>query len=122
MDTKVCETIRDATVLLSFLNKEPGEPGDSSLEEYAARQPVGETSCRSLTLQREYEIAETLAFLLGTSDDPTKVAALCIQENTSSPYLTIRIATNSGVSDCLLDHFKGMVKALQEAASCSKFI
>lgn len=120
MDQETFQVVRDDAVLLSMLNKEPGVPRDLSLEEYASRQCSRDISSRVLTLQREYELAECLAFLLGTSDDPTKVAALCIQENASYPFLTIRVATNSGVSDRLLGQFQGMVGALQEAASCSK--
>jgi hypothetical protein len=69
-------------------------------------------------LNREYEIAECLAFLSGTTDNPKKVTALSIEENAGGSSLTIRIATNSGVDDKLLHQFQTMARTLQKASNC----
>ena len=118
MNTETLQHIQENIALLSLLNREPGAPSTEKLDDYASRETAQDTSSRCIPLNREYEIAECLAFLSGTTDDPKKVTALSIEENEGGSSLVIRIATNSGVDDKLWCQFQMMAQALQTASNC----
>lgn len=49
-----------------------------------------------LSLKHEKQCAEAFAILLPDTDDPDRIPAVCIEENSGGTGLTIRIASNSG--------------------------
>ena len=120
MNTETLQHIQENIILLSLLNREPGAPCTARLDDFASHETAQDTPIHYVPLNREYEIAECLAFLSGTTDDPKKVTALSIEENEGGSSLVIRIATNSGVDDKLWCQFQTMAKTLQTASHCGK--
>jgi hypothetical protein len=50
---------------------------------------------RHLSLSREQEIANNLAFLSATTDDSLRVMAVCVEERADGMGATVRIASNT---------------------------
>jgi hypothetical protein len=53
-------------------------------------------SKRLLTFDEERRLAEVFVFILATTDKPSRVGAVCIEEKPKSCGLIVRFATNSG--------------------------
>jgi hypothetical protein len=73
-------------------------------------------SAHRISVEREREIASSLAFLSATSDDNLNVMAVCIEEHPDGKGCTIRIASNSGEVSEAMDGFKELAKILEQAA------
>ena len=69
-------------------------PSEVSIAD-AASTAAG-TRQRVLSLQREKELAESLAFLASWSDDPRHVVAVCTEESAEGNGISIRLAVNRG--------------------------
>ena len=54
---------------------------------------------RKLTIERETEIVDNLAFLSTSTDDPNRVMAVCLEEDPGHYRLVIRMASNTGILD-----------------------
>lgn len=70
-----------------------------------------------LSLRREKELVEILAFLSATSDDPGKVMALCVEECQNGNALVIRMATNNGGLVNVKEGFEKMARILERAST-----
>ena len=93
LDLETYLKLRESIAMLYTLNKVPGAPMDNDITNY-------KTNCsymgsRSLDLLREKQLAQTLAFLIATTDDPYKVAALCLEE-IAHDSLVIKLSANHG--------------------------
>lgn len=51
---------------------------------------------RVLSIQREKEIVDNLAFLSSITDDRRRIMAVCIEEDVNQERLIIRLAVNDG--------------------------
>jgi hypothetical protein len=87
--------LRQSIGLLFVLNKTPQEASPNEIPTFLNQedhQPIG----RALTLSQEKELAGVFAFLAAISDDPHRVAALCLEESLDHTSLSIKIAANHG--------------------------
>lgn len=71
---------------------------------------------RVMSLQREKELAESLAFLASWSDDPAHIVAVCTEENSGRDGITIRLAVNSGSLERVIEGFQKMARILERIA------
>lgn len=71
---------------------------------------------RVLSIQREKEIVDNLAFLSSITDDRNRVMAVCIEENVNKERLVIRLAVNKGDLVEEKRGFKEIARALELAA------
>ncbi|KAK0731795.1 hypothetical protein B0H67DRAFT_476575, partial [Lasiosphaeris hirsuta] len=89
--------------LLSYLNKTPILPKAYDLPSVQTHQYPE----RRLSLKREADLAKTIAFLAGISDDSQHVVATCIEELPAEKGTRVLIAINK------LDHSSGEVTLQQ---------
>lgn len=75
--------------LLRMLNEIPESTKEHTL-------PDVNDPKRGLSLQREKEIVDNLAFLSSITDDRSRIMAVCIEEEANLEGLTIRLAVNDG--------------------------
>jgi hypothetical protein len=71
---------------------------------------------RVLSLQREKELAESLAYLASWSDDPAHIVAVCTEESSDRSGITISLAVNSGSHERVIKGFQKMAKILEKVA------
>ncbi len=106
------QRLMETIVILWTLTEVPGGP--------KVRKPVHLLSegpaTRQLTFEREKGLVQILAFLSGTTDDPSKVMAVCIEESSVGDSLTIRLATNSGDCSDVLPRFRGIATILEQSS------
>lgn len=105
-------------ILLQMLNEVPEKPGENNIVSLQSREGVSST--RSLTLQREKELAESFAFLAATTDDPKKIVAACVEEDEAKGCMTVRLAVNNGGLDNVKAGFEKMSEILKRATQSGK--
>ena len=110
-----CATLRENITLLWMLDKEPERPMHNQLPQHLLSG--SEQSFRQLTIKRERDIVDDLAFLSASSEDSTKVIALCIEEYPSAETLTIRFAMNTGDLQFVNDGLVKLAAILKQAAT-----
>ena len=101
-----------------MLNEVPEKPCENKLGDLESRE--GMSSGRSLTLQREKELAESFAFLAATTDDPKKIVAACVEEDKASGCITVRLAVNNGGLDNVKAGFEKMSAIFKQATKRGK--
>lgn len=104
--------LMETIVILWTLTDVPGGPAVQKPPHTPSEGPA----TRQLSFEREKSFVEILAFLSGTSDDPSKVMAVCIEESSTGDSLTIRLATNSGNCLKVLDGFRRMANILEQSS------
>jgi hypothetical protein len=77
--------------LLHFLHSVPALPSSNS----APRPPIAREGY-SLSFEQERSLADTLAFLSSTKDDPSYVPAVCVEEKPELTLINVLIAVNKG--------------------------
>jgi hypothetical protein len=75
------------------------------------------SSSRVLSLRREKELVEILAFLSATTDDPSKIVALCVEESQNGKALAVRMAVNNGGLVNVKEGFEKMARILERVAT-----
>jgi hypothetical protein len=105
----------EAITLLYMLNECPEIPKDHQQSETLSVL----SSIYQLPFQREKQIVENLAFLSATTNDSTRVMAVCLEEARDHRSCTIRLTSNNGDVDEVVLGFKLMAKILERAASRS---
>jgi hypothetical protein len=108
------EQLLAMVVLLHLLNDTPQVPSDNPFDDSSI--PSDTFSTRVLSLKREKELAETLAFLAAYTADPKKVVALCIEEEDHGKAMTIRMAVNNGGLLKLQEGFQTVAGILERIA------
>ena len=105
--------LMEAIVLLYMINQCPGSPKEN--------QPPQTLSTLSasyqLPFQREKEIVDNLAFLSATTNDPKRVMAVCLEEARDRGGCMIRLSSNTGSLDEVVNEFNHMARILEKAAS-----
>lgn len=105
--------LMEAITLLYMLDQVPESPKDN-------QQPQALSilsNLYQLPIQREQEIVENLAFLSATTNDSTRVMAVCLEEARDHDHCTIRLTSNTGDLDEVVHGFKLMARILERAAS-----
>lgn len=108
------EQLLATIVLLQLLNDTPQPSSDNLMSDVILA--IEAPSVRTLTLRREKEITEVLAFLAASTDDPAKVAALCVEERQSGKAMVIRLAVNNGGLEKVKHGFQEIAKFLENIA------
>lgn len=102
---RLIETI----TLLWALNEIPERSGKNDFPKDFDRD-------RKLTIERETEIVDNLAFLSASTDDPNRVMAVCVEEDPGHNRLVIRMASNTGILDEVEEGFNEIARALEKAS------
>ena len=97
--------------LLQLLGSEPGEPGENEFRN-GSEDPSG----RQLSLEKERDLVDNLAFLSASTYDPHRVTAVCVEEDPSGKSLTIRMAVNRGNLDEEKRAFRGIARIMERIA------
>ena len=103
----------EAVALLWMLNQFPESPKDNQQPQALPILP----SLYQLPLQCEKEIVDSLAFVSATTNDSTRVMAVCLEEARDRSSCTIRLTSNTGSLDEVLYGFKLLARILERAAS-----
>jgi hypothetical protein len=107
--------LKENITLLWLLNEEPEKPAENSLPQHLLKDT--ESPSRQLTIERERDLVDNLAFLSASSDDPRKVMAVCVEEHQDTQGLTIRMASNAGDLQPVKDAFTRIATILERAAA-----
>ncbi|PVH76494.1 hypothetical protein DL98DRAFT_641391 [Cadophora sp. DSE1049] len=110
MDKTELQQLQAKIILLQALNDTPSQPAEKSLQEDARQN--SRSASRILSLSREKELAENLAFIASTTDDPRKVLALAIEEENNGQGMNITLAVNNGGLENVRTGFEKMAKVL----------
>ena len=104
--------LMEVIVLLYMLNQFPEN-------ERGNQQPQGlpMSSLYQLPLQCEKEVVDNLAFLSATTNDSTRVTAVCLEESADHRSCIIRLASNTGNLDEVAHGLEHVARVLQQAAS-----
>jgi hypothetical protein len=109
------ERLLGRIILLQLLNETFEKPSENSINEPNIRD--GTSSARVLSLRREKELVEILAFLSASTDNPSKVGAVCVEEGHNGNALVVRMAVNNGGLENVKDGFEKMARVLERAAT-----
>jgi hypothetical protein len=101
--------------LLHLLNETLERPSENSLSEQSIQD--GKSPARILSLRREGELVETLAFLAAYTDDPSRVVAVCVDESQHGNAMIVRMAVNNGSLVIAKEAFEKMARILERAAA-----
>ena len=108
------EQLLATILLLRLLNDTPQEPSDNLADQSLTKESSG--SGRFLSLRREKELVEVLAFLAASTGDPSRVVALCVEETKTGTGLIIRMAVNNGGLENVRAGFQRMASILERIA------
>ena len=103
----------EAIALLYMINQFPESPKDNQLPQTLSTL----SASYQLPLQREKEIVDNLAFLSATTNESTRVVAVCLEEARGRGSCTIRLTSNTGDLDEVMYEFNHMARILERAAS-----
>jgi hypothetical protein len=87
--------LRKAIGLLFMLTEMPPQPPEDPIVA-SIGDGTRAAAKGTLTLAEEERLAGVFAFLASTSNDPRKVAALCLEESLDHKALTLKLAANHG--------------------------
>ena len=110
-DQACCQRMAENITLVQLLDSEPGDPAENELP-----SRLEDTSAYQLSLEKERTLAEHLAFLSGSTPDPHRVTAVCIEEEPSGRSLTVRMAINNGSLDREKLAFERIARILERIA------
>ena len=109
MEQRVKETMIENITLLWTLGEDPEQAKKNEIY-----SEIDES--RQLTMEREIQLASSLAFISGSTDDMLRVMAVCVEEWLDQQGLTIRLASNTGDLSRISESFKGIADIIERAA------
>ena len=99
--------------LVRVSGEAPSDPTACSLERWQERHRGGaDLIARVLPLDVERRLADDLALIAVPEKDAKTVSAAAIEELHDPPGLTVRIATNQGVTKRTQDAFRAILKLI----------
>lgn len=101
--------IASSSALLAAIFRCPGKDEEFVLEERGGPY--------KLPIKRESQLADDFAFLAATSDDPEKVMAVAVEEDSERQGLTLRLACNSSIPDAVKSGLQQIASIVHQAAS-----
>lgn len=107
------KSLMEAIALLHMINQCPESPKDNQ----PPKTLTNLSAAYQLSLQREKEIVDNLAFLSATTNDPTMVMAVCLEEARRGKSCTIRLTSNTGDLKDIVNGFNRIARILERAAS-----
>ena len=108
------DTLAGNINLLRLIAEEPGTPTENPLP--TGQQYQTEQQIRQLTIKRERDLADNLAFLSCHVNNPLAVPAICVEEHPGGQGLTIRMASNTGDMSPVKHGFERIAKILERVA------
>lgn len=99
--------------LLHHLNEVPRSPQSNPLPTETADSTVGR---RSLSFRHEKDLVEMFAYIAAVTDDPKRVAAVCLEEHIDERCLQICVAINHGGLEQLLPGLEAVARVLEACA------
>ena len=75
---------------------------------------------RQLSLEREKQLVDYFAFISATTNDPLRIMAVCIEEDSDEKGMTIRLASNTGDLSSVIQGFREIARTLEKASSKCK--
>lgn len=109
MEERLRETMIENITLLWTLSEVPERPKEN-------RTKCEIDKSRQLTLEREVQLASSLAFISASTDNMLRVMAVCIEEWPDQQGLTIRLASNTGDLSRISKSFKDIADTIERAA------
>lgn len=106
------QRLMETIVILWTLTEAPGAPNVQKPAQLTSESQA----TRQLSFEREKGLVEMLAFLSATTDDPSRVMAVCIEESPVGDSVTIRLATNSGDCSDIFSGFRRIAKILEQSS------
>lgn len=108
------QVLRENIALLGLLGKEHKLPAEYQI-------PPDFRGCqtsfpRQLTMERERDLVDTLAFIAASSHDSDKVIAVCVEEQQDGKSVMVRIAANSGEMQPRKEALKRILSTLEHVA------
>ena len=99
--------------LLWTLSEIPGQSKDNKFK-------GGCDDGRQLSWDRERQLVDSFAFISATTDDPLRVMAVCIEEDSDKIGITIRLASNTGDLDSVTRGLNDIARILEQASTRSR--
>lgn len=106
------QDLQTKIVLLEALNNTPADQAEKYLD--GAAHNDSDSVTRVLSLSREINLTENLAFIASATDDPGKVLALAIEEEENGKGMNITLAVNNGGLENVRIGFEKIAKILQD--------
>lgn len=103
--------------LLWMLDQEPGKPEENPTQGRCTAE--SHEPWRQLTLNRERDLVDHLAFLSAFRDDPDKVIAVCVEEHQGPEGLIIRITMNTDALEPVKQGLARIAALLEQIATRS---
>lgn len=103
--------------LLYLLNEALERPSENLLSEQSIQDC--KAPARILSLTRERELVETLAFLGAYTNNPSRVFAVCIDKGQHSNSMIIRMAVNNSSLVIVKGVFEKIARILEKVAAKS---
>ena len=99
--------------LLWTLSETPGQPQNHKTK-------GGRNEGMQLSWDRERQLVDSFAFISATTDDPLRVMAVCIEEDSDMNGITIRLASNTGDLGLVTRGFNDIARTLEQASMRSR--
>ena len=107
------KSIMEAIASLYMINQCPESPKENQ----PPQNLTTVSASYQLTLQREKEIVDNLAFLSATKNDSNRIMAACLEEAFDHKSCIIRLTSNTGDLNEVVNGFNHMARILERAAS-----
>ena len=101
------QRLADNITLLGAIDDVPSEPTESVL-------PSVPSQDAGLCPKREQQLADDFAFLAASTDDSSKIAAVCIEQRPLEASMTICIAFNTDCPKEVADSFNTLARTLEK--------
>lgn len=111
--------LKENIILLEMLNAEPARPKSYSLSTAENRHEAPPS--HRISLQREHDMVDYLAFLSSISEDPDDVTAVCLEEISHRNACIVAVASNTGRLENLVSGFSKLAEVLKSATSLCRF-
>ena len=70
---------------------------------------------RQISVEREARLADDFAFISATTHDPTRVMAACIEEGLDRRSAIVRLASNTGDIQAIVERMQSIVDVMSNA-------
>lgn len=113
------QRLKENITLLWLLGREPGEPAENHIPQRLREETL--SFSRRLTIERERDLVDTLAFISASSEGPEDVIAVCVEEHEGQEGMTFRVAANRGDLQPRIDALRRIASILECVASEGNF-
>lgn len=105
-----CRAAQNA-ILLACLDELPIPPCETEV--------VATSECCALTLHREMQLVDDVAFISSMKYDPNRVTAICLEANQNGDGIVFRVASNTGSLERVVKELQGIADIMMQASKHS---